>query len=257
VSESQFTSRLDVSIAKHVGLRQADARAIDAFARSLHVEDLALSAGCAAGHEGAWDHFVREVRPALNAAARSIAPGAWQDLADSLLAELFGLDVRDGRRRSLFDYYHGRARLSTWLRTVLAQRQVDRVRASARTVSLEDVGGDQRPDPAPAVSPRRTEHVALVQRALDEAVTGLDARDRLRLRLYYGEGLKLAPIGRLLGEHEATVSRKLDRTRREIRRLVERALLNAGLHPDAVRACMDEAAGAPELDVSRLLADDT
>jgi hypothetical protein len=36
--------------------------------------------------------------------------------------------------------------------------------------------------------------------------------------------LTLAQIGRLLGEHEATVSRKLDRVRGELRRRVERTL---------------------------------
>jgi IS30 family transposase len=46
----------------------------------------------------------------------------------------------------------------------------------------------------------------------------------LRLAYYYVEGATLAEIGRLVGEHEATVSRKLERTRREIRKRVEGAL---------------------------------
>ena len=45
--------------------------------------------------------------------------GTGRELADSLYADLFGLDTRDGERRSLFRYYHGRAKLTTWLRSVL------------------------------------------------------------------------------------------------------------------------------------------
>jgi hypothetical protein len=69
--------------------------------------------------------------------------------------------------------------------------------------------------------------------------------------------LKLAPIGRLLGEHEATVSRKLDRARREIRERIERTLrVDHGLPPAAVQDCLEQAAGAPEMDLSRILTAD-
>ena len=46
---------------------------------------------------------------------------------------------------------------------------------------------------------------------------------------YYAQDLTLAQTGRLLGEHEATVSRQLARTRREIRAEVERLLNSEGL----------------------------
>ena len=57
----------------------------------------------------------------------------------SLYAELYGVGrnpsasaLPEAKRRPLFDYYHGRSRLATWLRAILAQRYVDRWRASAR-----------------------------------------------------------------------------------------------------------------------------
>ena len=55
----------------------------------------------------------------------------------------------------------------------------------------------------------------------DEA--GLPPRERLRLGCYYAEGLTLAQTGRLLGEHESSVSRQLARTRKTIRREIEKA----------------------------------
>ena len=66
--------------------------------------------------------------------------------------------------------------------------------------------------------------LSLVTAALARAVSRLTARDRLRLGFYYAQGLKLAEIGRLLGEHEATVSRHLARTRRALRHEIEHHL---------------------------------
>jgi hypothetical protein len=52
----------------------------------------------------------------------------------------------------------------------------------------------------------------------------MDTKDYLRLSYYYVQQLTLAEAGRLLREHEATVSRHLTRTRRAIRAAVEREL---------------------------------
>src|SRR5262249_54108937 len=56
---------------------------------------------------------------------------------------------------------------------------------------------------------------------------GLDPRDAQRLTLYYREDRTLAEIGRLLGEHESSVSRNLERVRRSLRTAVE-SMLRAG-----------------------------
>jgi len=81
--------------------------------------------------------FCARISFALRAAAGAITKGSRaganaQELADSLFAELYGLV--DGKRgeRSLFRYFHGRSSLKTWLRAVLAQRHVDRLRESRR-----------------------------------------------------------------------------------------------------------------------------
>ena len=58
--------------------------------------------------------------------------------------ELFGLDVRDGERRSHFRYFHGRSSLSTWLRAVLSQRHVDRLRSTRRQDPLPEVSAEAR-----------------------------------------------------------------------------------------------------------------
>ena len=83
----------------------------------------------------------------------------------------------------------------------------------------------------------------------------LDARDRLRLGGYYVQALTLAQIGRLMKEHEATVSRQLARIRRAMREDVERQLrdehrLGAAQIAECV-ASVSEDAGT--LDLAELL----
>ncbi len=81
---------------------------------------------------------MREYRPVLYRSADAIDPGGGaRELADSIYADLFGLQERDGERRSLFRYFHGRSSLATWLRAVLAQRLVDRVRSTRRLTPLD------------------------------------------------------------------------------------------------------------------------
>jgi RNA polymerase sigma-70 factor len=249
VPVDEFAAALEASAAKAFAGKDASTRDLERYAASLHLEDLALACACADGQNAAWDHFVAQHRPVLYRAADALAPGGGaREIADSLYAELYGLTERDGKRRSLFAYYHGRSSLATWLRAVLAQRQVDRVRSVRRFEPLDD-----DPPVAAAASPPdpdRPRFLALVRRTLREVLSALADRDRLRLGLYYGQKLTLAQIGRILGEHEATVSRQLAKTRRELGTRVERRLRDGGLDAAGVAACFEyasEDAGALEL----------
>jgi len=63
-----------------------------------------------------------------------------------------------------------------------------------------------------------------VAEALAEAVASLEAEDRLILKMYYFDDLKLKDIAAVFGYHEATASRKLVRVQNEIRKSVEKGL---------------------------------
>ncbi len=245
-----FGEALEASLAsargKNPGL-SPDRRAQEKYFRSLHLEDLALACACAAGDEAAWDHFVREVRPVLYRAADALDPsGGARELADSIYADLYGTEQREGERRALFKYFHGRSSVATWLRAVLAQRHVDVIRAHRRFDGMpEDDPPDRSPASAPA-DPDRARFLAIFHRVLAAAIAALVPRDRLRLGLYYGRDLTLAQIGRITGEHEATVSRQLARTRRGIRSAVaERLRSGEGLDETQVEACFEYAIEDP------------
>ncbi len=216
----------------------ADRGAVSTYVASLHAADLGLATLCDGGDDVGWSYLVTTYRPVLYRAAASLlgGPAAGRDLADALWAELYGVgrtraSVEPGtERRSLLRYFQGRSTLSTWLRSVLARRHVDVIRAQHRHAPLDRADHDAgpEPDPIPTTSgtndPDRAEVVRYARRGLRDAVGSLEARDRLRLAYYHVQGLTLAEIGRLLGEHEATTSRKLARTRKQLKATVERLL---------------------------------
>ena len=251
-----FVYALEVSIQKAFAGREPAPRELSRYLASLHLEDLALACACAEGHADAWDYFVLEMRPHLYRAADALDPsGAARDLADSLYADLYGLNDRGEAQQSLLRYFHARSSLATWLRAVLAQRHIDRVRAGRRFESLShepEVAAPSRP-----ADPDCPRLVDLLRSALVTSVARLKPRDRLRLRLYYVEQLTLAQIGRLFKEHEATVSRQLGRTRRRIREDVERDLRGHGLDETQVARCFECAAeDVGPMDLAEMFAGD-
>jgi len=232
LTRARFAQALERSVQHRFRGAKPSAAEVAAYLESLHVDDLALGCACSDGNEQAWEHFVAKYRQDLYAAARAIIgvrvdEARARDLADSIYAELYGLEERDARRRSLFEYFDGRSKLSTWLRAVLAQRHIDALRAGQRFEPLEGkeeaAALPSRAADVPA-DPNRTRYLALLETALLEALAALSPRDRLRLAYYYVQELTLAQIGRILGEHEATASRHLDRTRRDLRQQIERTL---------------------------------
>jgi RNA polymerase sigma factor (sigma-70 family) len=231
----------------------------------LHEADVELARQCAAGDAAAWDRFVLEYRPVLYRAADALdRHGGAREIADSLYAELYGIKDANGERQSLLRYFEGRSSLATWLRAVLAQRYVDRLRTERR---LEPLGeADERRDATAGhrrvletaePDPARPRYVALIRAALARAVGRLRDRDRLRLACYYVNDLTLAETGRLLKEHEATVSRQLARSRRAIRDDVERTLReDAGLADVQIAECFASVAADPgPLDLAPLFGD--
>jgi DNA-directed RNA polymerase specialized sigma24 family protein len=142
----------------------------------------------------------------------------------------------------------------TWLRSVLAQRHVDAIRSARRLDPLPEE--DRLPPASARPDPDAERYQRLMQDALEAAIAGLDPRDRLRLACYHAQQLTLAETGRLLHEHEATVSRRLAQTRRALRPAIEAWLeRQGGLRPAEVQRCLQLTLADPgELDLAPILA---
>lgn len=203
---------------------------IRTFFLSLRVEELALARACAAGHNSAWEVFLTRFREKLYLSALRIAreDSAARDLADALYADLYGTTTRDGERVSKLASYSGRGSLEGWLRTVLSQEYVNRYRRTRRLVSLDEESADgvqfRAPDPEPL--PAADSRLAL---ATDEALAFLSGEDRTVLAAYYLDGRTLAEIARVLGVHESTISRKLDKLAKSLRKQILASLVRRGM----------------------------
>ena len=260
VSRERFETALTASL---TNARAGTSASIDAerYLPALHLEDLALAVACADGHESAWERFVAEYQPLLARAAMAIDPAGGAELGDSLHADLFGLQIKNGERQSLFRYFHGRSKLATWLRAVLSQRHVDKVRAARRHEPLPENGDEEAVGPetgsaaATTLTGDRARFMHAMRDALKSAVDGLEPRDRLRLSCYYAQDMTLVAIGKMTRESEATVSRQLARTRKELRSAIEICLRDRhALADDALRECFQSVADdAGELDLDELL----
>jgi RNA polymerase sigma factor (sigma-70 family) len=259
LSFTQFAATLHQSLQRKPP--EAADNQVESFLNSLHVRDLALAAGCRLGMEPAWDEFVARYRIALYDAARAIVRDEirGRQLADSLYADLYGLEIRAGARRSLLQYFDGRSSLATWLHAVLARRFIDGYRQERRITSIEDCPPAVLPE---AIStgdpsdPDRARYLALLRDALEDALRALQPKDRLRLSYYYLEDLTLKQIGQLLNEHESSVSRRLNRSRIALRRQVERALRrDQHLSDEQIRLCYDYATQEWPFDLTKALSE--
>jgi RNA polymerase sigma-70 factor len=268
--ESSHASRLGLSLlqfadALHQSLQRAQrdpaGDPVEDFLDSLHVRDLALAAACRLGIEAAWDELVARYRTVLYDAARAIVRDdvRGRELADSLYADLYGLEIRAGRRRSLLQYFDGRSSLATWLHAVLARRFVDGYRQQRRMASLDDCPPASLPDAitsAEPADPHRARYLGLMREAMENALRALAPRDRLRLGYYYLDSLTLKQIGQLMGEHESSVSRRLARSRKALRRHVERTLRRGlRLSDEQVRLCYDYATQEWPFDLTQALSE--
>lgn len=221
----------------------ADAAAIASFLDGLHADDLLLVMACERGDQNAWTDLFEGYGATVRSAARSASSNESlaDDLAQSIWAELHGLKAReDGLPAGKLAYYSGAGSLGGWLRAVVGQLAIDQHRKQAKVVQTEEDADLDRLALADgesdgthafqtAASPEdllsRDLAGADVEQALGQALAALADEDRLLMKLYYFDGLRLREAGAVLGVHEATASRRLNRIHGEVRQQVEALLM--------------------------------
>jgi RNA polymerase sigma-70 factor (ECF subfamily) len=259
LSAETLAPRIRVAVEKYLLRDNADASPADVneFVDKLQADDLCLIVACEQGNETAWTDLVARFGMTVPSAARSVSSneeGA-EDLAQSIWAELHGLRVRaDGKPASKLAYYSGRGSLAGWLRAVVGQLAVDQHRKQSRLVQTEDdtdfdrliqkddqswSGHAERMNPETQVSDKRAS--ADLQKALADSIGHLSDEDRLLVKLYYFDGLKLHEAGAILGVHEATASRRLTKIHADLRLNVANSLKkdHGWTRPETERAFSD------------------
>ena len=245
-----------------VGAKHASGAASESevrtFILSLRVDELALARACAAGHNAAWEIFLTRFREKLYLSALRIAreDSAARELADTLYADLYGTSTREGQRVSKLASYTGRGSLEGWLRTVLAQEYVNRYRRTKRLVSLEEESEEGVQYAAPEPEPVRAADSRLAQ-ATDEALAFLSGEDRMVLSAYYLDGRTLAEIARMLGVHESTISRKLDKLAKALRKQIVGGLGRRGMSRRQAEEALEVDVRDLQVDIRRSLAQES
>jgi RNA polymerase sigma-70 factor (ECF subfamily) len=230
LSREQFTVILQNVLSRTEEMRGAAPDRVAVFLVGLKLDELALAHGCVAGDQHAWDVFLTRYRESIYQSARSVtrSESLGRELADSLYAELYGLGPEEGRRSKLA-LYSGRGSLAGWLRMVLSQSYVNQIRAGKRLVSIEEEEEEHgtqfaaaTPEIAPALDPR-------VKEAVDQMLGNLSPDERYLLASYFLDGRRLAEIGRTLGVHESTISRKLEKLLKDARKRIRKELERRGM----------------------------
>jgi RNA polymerase sigma-70 factor (ECF subfamily) len=234
---------------------QASAEQKLQFWRDLKLEELALARACAAGHDSAWQAFLTRFREKLYDIARGITKedSSARDLADSLYADLYGTSEREGRRVSRLNFYMGRGSLEGWLRTVLAQEFVNRYRKTKRLVSLEEQAEEGVQFSAVPSSGPAGPLDSRLGAALDDALGQLADQDRLVLASYFLDDRTLTEIGRMVGVHESTISRRLEKLLKSLRKQVLAGLVSRGMNRVQAEEALDADVRYLQVDVTRKL----
>jgi len=270
-----LTGRLRAAIEKYV-LRDAPAATdtdINRFCDGLHADDLCLVIACETGDQSAWNDLVEGYNATVRSAARSASSNESmaEDLTQSIWAELHGLKVRnDGRPSGKLAFYSGAGSLGGWLRAVVGQLAIDQHRKQSRLLQPEEDAQIDRlsrntHEPFAAfdalhatVSPEDALANSLaasdVETALARALRELGDEDRLLVKLYYFDDLRLREAGAVLGVHEATASRRLTRIQADVRAKVGRILAEEhGWTEAETTACLAAVAVNLQGDIEPLL----
>jgi RNA polymerase sigma-70 factor, ECF subfamily len=168
-------------------------------------EDAALVAAAADGDVAAFRSLVdRHLSGVLAVARRMLRDDAEaEDVAQEALLRLW---------RSAEALEVGAQGLRPWLRRVVSNLCVDRMRSGRRLMVVEEV--PDRAEPATQLAQLEANDVS---RRVDAALKDLPDRQRMALTLFHYEGLSQVEVGRIMGISDEAVESLLARARRHLK----------------------------------------
>lgn len=106
----------------------------------------------------------------------------------------------------------GPAGIRPWLRRVVSNLCLDRVRGQGRVTVVEEL--PEVPEPATQLAGLESQDM---QRRIEQALQKLPERQRLALTLFHFEGLSQIEIGQLMGVSDEAIESLLSRARRQLK----------------------------------------
>jgi RNA polymerase sigma-70 factor (ECF subfamily) len=164
----------------------------------------------------------------------------------------------DARRYTGFaaDYYGGRGSLDGWLRNGPGTEFVNTYRKQRRTVSLDEES-EEGVQFAAAVGEPVVPSDPRLESAIDQALRSLAADERFVLASYFLDGRTLAQIARALSVHESTVSRKVEKLAKGLRKQIAKNLMRQGMSRRQAEEALSADVRDLTLDIRASLAQDS
>jgi len=169
------------------------------------LEDAALLAGAADGNEAAFRSLVDRQLPGVLALARRMLRNEAdaEDVAQEALLKLW-------RSRDALEV--GPYGLKPWLRRVVSNLCIDKMRSSQRLTVTDDV--PEQAEPADQLAQVEAQDAS---RRVEGAIKVLPDRQRTALTLFHYEGLSQIEVGRIMGVSDEAVESLLARARRTLK----------------------------------------
>jgi RNA polymerase sigma-70 factor (ECF subfamily) len=226
----------------------------DAVTADRAIEDLYLACSCATGVDGAASYFERRFGKVIrNAVARVLATSADRDEAVQLTRGL--LLVGSGAGPPKIASYSGQGPLENWVSVTAIRAAISFGRSGGTARQLRDrtVG-----EIAGAADPEhlfmKAEVRKQVEAAFEQALQGLEDRERLLFRLYLVSGMSMEDIGKTFGVAHQTVSRWLVKARKRVLKSVRSELTQrVPASKGDLRSLVRFVASDLNLSISRLL----
>jgi RNA polymerase sigma-70 factor, ECF subfamily len=244
VDDATFVEHLERAVAA------ADRKAgADGPLSELAIEDLFLACACLVQAPGAAVEVDRRHGETMRAAVARLVPGpdgaeVVQQLFDTLL-------VGSPETPPKIGSYAGQAPLDRWLQ-VTAQRAALTWLRSRQAEARAYAGAAAQPQAAPAhpeMAYLKERYRADFEKALQEALERMPARDRALLRLHLVGGMTVESVGRMFGIAQTTASRQLAKARTALLKDLKKTLRQR-IGASSAEVASLAALVASELDVS-------
>lgn len=172
-------------------------------------DDRALVARLSSGDPAAFASIVHAHLPSLLAIGRRMLrdDAEAEDVAQEALIRLW----RNADRLEI-----GEGGVKPWLRRVVSNLCIDRVRSARHLSVVEEV--PEQPEPA---SQMRSLGEKQLSARVDAALKQLPERQRLALVLFHYEGMSQVEVGQVLGVSDEAVESLLSRARRALKGLLK------------------------------------
>ena len=173
------------------------------------IEDEFLVIECQRGNDDAFEELVRRWQPRYRAYAMRVLGSS--DQAIEALQDGWMAIVRNIRKLD------DPARYPAWSYRILHRRCTDLIRKSARRRGVEERFADRLPRSTNDPGAGSSNHRAVDDDALHDAMHALSPDDRALLMLHYVEGLALGAIADVLEIPKGTVKSRLYHARERMR----------------------------------------